>query len=80
MPDRMQAQRINLARQKIHTYRSQAQNARAFAQNQPAAYPHPTDRSFQRIAFPSHDAPEAPGQVVIGGQLMRLVSSPFSSM
>jgi hypothetical protein len=80
MPDRMQAQRTNLARQKIHTYRSQAQNARAFAQNQPAAYPYPTDRPFQRITLPLDDVAEAPGQVVIGGRLMRLVSSPFSSM
>jgi hypothetical protein len=80
MPDRMQAQRTDLARQKIHTYRSQAQNARAFAQNQPAAYPYPTDRPFQRIDFSSHHTAEAPNQVVVGGQIMRLVSSPFSSM
>jgi hypothetical protein len=54
MPDRMRAQRTDLARQKIQNYRSQAQNARAFAHNQPAAYLYPADRPFQRINFPSH--------------------------
>ena len=74
---RIQAQQTDLARQKIQTYRSQAHNARAYAHNQPATYQHPTAHPPQRIYVPSHDIAAPPNQVVVDGQVLRLVSCPF---
>ena len=77
VPERSQAQRNDIARQKIQTFRSQAHNARAYAQNQPAMYQHPPAHHAQRVYIPSHDVAEPPRQVVVGGQVLRLVSRSF---
>lgn len=70
MPGRMQAQQTDLARQKIQTYRSQENNARAFAHNQPR-------RPVQRFYVPTRDGAERPSQVVVDGQILHLVSCLF---
>lgn len=73
-PERKQAQQNDLARQKIQAFRSQEYNARAYAQNQPATYQHPSHGPVQRIHGPAHDTAEPPRQVIVGGQVLRLVS------
>ena len=50
MPDRVQAQRNDLAKQRIQYYRSQEDNARSYAQN----YQQPTARPLQPVYIPSH--------------------------
>jgi hypothetical protein len=78
MPERRQAQRNDIARQKIQTFRSQEHNARAYAHNQPVAYhQHPAVLPGQRIYVPSRDTAAPPGQLVVDGQIMRLVSCSF---
>lgn len=74
LPDRTQAQRNDIAKQKIQTFRSREHNARAYAHNQPVAYQHPPAPTAQRIYVPSPGTAEPPRQVVVGGQVMRLVS------
>jgi hypothetical protein len=77
MPELRQAQRNDIARQKIQTFRSREQNARAYAHNQPAAYQHPATLAAQRIFVPSLNTAEPPNELVIDGQVLRLVSCPF---
>jgi hypothetical protein len=79
IPERVQAQRNDIARQKIQTYRSREQNARAYAHNQPAAYQHTPAGTPQRIYVPAHDNAEPPRQVIVGGQVLRLVSQDSTS-
>ena len=69
MPGRTQAQQNDLARQKIQTYRSQASKARTHAYNQPG-------RPVQLFHVPTRDGAERPSQVVVGGQILHLVSCP----
>jgi hypothetical protein len=66
MPDRTQAQQTDLARQKIQTYRSQANKARTHAYNQPGG-------PVQLFYVPTRDGAERPSQVVVGGQILHLV-------
>lgn len=76
IPERTQARRNDLARQTIQAYRAQEHNARAYAHNQPATYQYPPDVPVQRIYAPLHDPADPPKQVVVGGQVLRLVSLP----
>lgn len=73
-PERRQAQQNDLARQKIQAFRSQEHNARAYAHNHPTTYQHPPHGSVQRIYAPAPDSAEPPRQVIVGGQVLRLVS------
>jgi hypothetical protein len=79
IPERVQAQRNDIARQKILTFRSREQNARAYAHNQPPPYQHPPAGTAQRIYVPVHDSAKPPRQVIVGGQVLRLVSQNSTS-
>ena len=79
MPNRMQAQRTNLARQMIQTHRSQQHNARAYAHNQPATYQHPPALPVQRTYGASLATAEYPRQIIQDGQVFHLVSCPSLS-
>ena len=70
-------QRTDLARQMIHRHRNKEHNDRAYAYNQAARYQHPPAGSVQRTYGASLSTVASPGQIIVGGQVMRLVSCPF---
>lgn len=74
IPERTEAERNDIARNKIRCIRTQVHNAHAHAQNQLVAYQPPPAPTAQRIFVPTNSDAETPREIVVDGQVMYLVS------